>query len=247
MNRNPGFIFLFVLTAIVMAAVVGCKTAPSAPVIPTNTAVISPTLTATTSATLTSTVSSTFTITDTITETSTSTPTFTVTSTATATITPDNSSKIYDFETNTLQGWQKDAGTPAAISLVVTSTLAQAGTYSAVAVCAYSASNDLVRIQRSFAGTPVYLRNASVSAFMYVSATMFASGTFHPEMTLTTYDGTILPAITNPDVMSSGWVQAVFAVPDTQEYEMIGDVRIGLKNDLPTAYNENLYFDNISW
>lgn len=233
-------IFVLVISALVLVSQ-GCKSSPTTPATSTPAPYYSPTITPT----ITKTSTNTLTLTSTMTLTN--TPTFTVTSTITPTITPDNSAQNFNFEDGTAQGWFKDNGAPATASAAVTSGTVHSGSYGLAIGCAYSSSDDLVQIKHTFTGTPMYLRNRNIYAWIYVSPAMFGAGTFHPELTLVSYAGTALPGILLPDIGAAGWSQAAFTVPDTVDYEMIGEARIGLRNDLATTYTDFLYIDDISW
>ncbi len=226
-----------------MLLIQGChKKAPNTPIMPTSTETATPTIT--TSKTNTQT----YTATPSITPTYTATPTSTATQTVTQTITPDASSKAYGFEDNTQQGWGKNNSLGAASYVAVTDTTVFSGTYGLEVKCAYDLSNDRIGIKRSFTGYPVYLRNKTVDAKIFLTAEMaVVANTYMPELTLVGYDGTVYPAISPGTYFVAGWNSMSLSVPDTAEYEMIGEVRIALKNDMASTYSNFTFIDDISW
>jgi hypothetical protein len=146
-----------------------------------------------------------------------------------------------------VQGWIKDAGSPAAQALSASSTQANNGTYSLRVLYTTDSSNDTVGISRTFLADPVNLSGKNVSAYFYLVTTM--TGVYHAEASLVNYDGTTLPLTPNADfsVTFDGWYQATFTVPTGVTYEMIKQLTLKLKDDNTQSNSGFLYIDDISW
>lgn len=192
------------------------------------------------------TVSPTLTVSSTITVTSTATFTPTVTPTATCTITPDASSMLYGFEGGSVLGWAVDSTAPATTGVAPSTGQFFNGSQSLYVGCAYSASNDLVRIKKSFEVAPVNLSGKTVSFWVYISPAMLGSGTFRPELIMTNYAGTPL-TLTYPDISASGWVQASWSNGPNEALEMIKEISLAVRDDSGGSYTGAIYIDDISW